>query len=245
MTKHTPFIPIEEAIEHFRQGRDRHHRRRRGPRERGRPRASRPRRSRPESINFMAKHGRGLICLALTEERCDELDLPLMVEDNTSTFGTAFTVSIEARGKVTTGISAADRAATVLIAIDPATRPDDLLAARARLPAARQEGRRAEARRPDRGLRRPRHPGRPAAGGRDLRDHERRRHDGARAGSRQGSRSEHGLKMITVADLISYRLRHEKLVRKVASPRPADELRRLPRSTPTSSTSPATSTWRW
>src|SRR5687768_7911990 len=59
----------------------------------------------PEAINFMARHARGLICLALTEERCDELGLPLMVEQNTSTYGTAFTVSIEARGRVTTGIS--------------------------------------------------------------------------------------------------------------------------------------------
>src|SRR5713101_1369893 len=63
----------------------------------------------PEKINFMAREGRGLICLALTGERCDELGLPMMVEDNTSNFGTAFTVSIEARGRTTTGISAADR----------------------------------------------------------------------------------------------------------------------------------------
>ena len=75
----------------------------------------------------MARYGRGLICLALTEERCDELRLPLMVQDNTTPFGTAFTVSIEARGKISTGISAADRAATILTAIDPRTRPDDLL----------------------------------------------------------------------------------------------------------------------
>ena len=81
----------------------------------------------PEAINFMARFGRGLICLALTEERCDELDLPPMVRDNTSPFGTAFTVSIEARGKTTTGISAADRAATIRTAVDPATRPADLL----------------------------------------------------------------------------------------------------------------------
>jgi len=79
-----------------------------------------------ESVNFMARFGRGLICLALTEERCAELDLPLMVEHNTATFGTAFTVSIEARGRVTTGISAADRAETVRVAIDPKTRPHDL-----------------------------------------------------------------------------------------------------------------------
>src|SRR5439155_4195403 len=81
----------------------------------------------PESINFMAKHGRGLICLALTEERCKALDLPLMVENNTSPYGTAFTVSIEARGRVTTGISAHDRSETVRMAIDPKARPADLL----------------------------------------------------------------------------------------------------------------------
>src|SRR5688572_15403153 len=79
-----------------------------------------------ESVNFMARFGRGLICLALTEERCKELDLPLMVENNTTNFGTAFTVSIEARGRVTTGISAKDRAETVRVAIDPKSRPHDL-----------------------------------------------------------------------------------------------------------------------
>jgi 3,4-dihydroxy 2-butanone 4-phosphate synthase/GTP cyclohydrolase II len=81
----------------------------------------------PASINFMARFGRGLICLALTEERCKELELPLMVEQNTAPYGTAFTVSIEARGRVTTGISAHDRSETVRVAIDPKTRPADLL----------------------------------------------------------------------------------------------------------------------
>src|SRR5229473_7548523 len=80
-----------------------------------------------ESVNFMARFGRGLICLAMTEERCQELDLPLMVEHNTSNYGTAFTVSVEARGRVTTGISAYDRSETVRVAIDPKTRPADLL----------------------------------------------------------------------------------------------------------------------
>src|SRR5215210_9319431 len=80
----------------------------------------------PAAINFMATHGRGLICLALTEQRCTELDLPLMVENNTSNYGTAFTVSIEARGRVTTGISARDRSETVRVAIDARTRPQDL-----------------------------------------------------------------------------------------------------------------------
>jgi 3,4-dihydroxy 2-butanone 4-phosphate synthase/GTP cyclohydrolase II len=82
----------------------------------------------PASINFMAREGRGLICLAMTEERCDELDLPLMIAGhrNTSHFGTAFTISIEAREGVTTGISAHDRAHTIRTAIDPASGADAL-----------------------------------------------------------------------------------------------------------------------
>ncbi|MBF0293430.1 MAG: bifunctional 3,4-dihydroxy-2-butanone-4-phosphate synthase/GTP cyclohydrolase II [Nitrospinae bacterium] len=80
----------------------------------------------PEAVNFMAREGRGLICLALTGKRCDELALPLMVRDNTSSFGTGFTVSIEARKGVTTGISAQDRYVTIKTAIDPATKPEDI-----------------------------------------------------------------------------------------------------------------------
>ncbi len=80
----------------------------------------------PGAINFMARHGRGLICLSLTPERVEELKLPMMTDDNTSPFGTAFTVSIEAKRGVTTGISAADRAKTIQTAIDPKTRPEDL-----------------------------------------------------------------------------------------------------------------------
>src|SRR5262245_7349529 len=76
----------------------------------------------PEAINFMATHGRGLICLPMTPERLDELDIPMMVNENSSRFGTAFCVPIEAKGKTTTGISAHDRAATILTAIDPETR---------------------------------------------------------------------------------------------------------------------------
>ena len=79
-----------------------------------------------EAVNFMAKEGRGLICLSLTEKRADELDLPLMVKDNSSSFGTAFTVSIEARRGVTTGISAADRARTIQVAIGDETTAADL-----------------------------------------------------------------------------------------------------------------------
>jgi len=80
----------------------------------------------PEAINFMAKHGRGLICLSLTPERVEELKLQMMTDDNTSPFGTAFTVSIEAKKGVTTGISASDRATTILTAINPNTKPEDL-----------------------------------------------------------------------------------------------------------------------
>ena len=80
----------------------------------------------PEIINFMAKHARGLICLPLTEDRCDELHLTTQVADNTSYLGTAFTVSIDARRGITTGISAADRATTILVAVDPNSRPQDL-----------------------------------------------------------------------------------------------------------------------
>jgi 3,4-dihydroxy 2-butanone 4-phosphate synthase/GTP cyclohydrolase II len=80
----------------------------------------------PEAINFMATHGRGLICLSLTPERVEQLQLPMMTTDNTSSFGTAFTISIEAKKGVTTGISAADRATTIKTAISPKARPEDL-----------------------------------------------------------------------------------------------------------------------
>ena len=80
----------------------------------------------PEAINFMARYGRGLICLTLSEELAQKLNLHLMVNDNQSRFKTAFTVSIEARRGVTTGISAHDRARTILAAVDPATKPEDL-----------------------------------------------------------------------------------------------------------------------
>src|SRR5512138_546904 len=81
----------------------------------------------PEKINFMARHGRGLVCLSITEERSRQLALPPMVQDNSSPFGTAFTVSIEARRGVTTGISAHDRATTIRTAIAEDARPEDLV----------------------------------------------------------------------------------------------------------------------
>ncbi|HEX6031291.1 MAG TPA: 3,4-dihydroxy-2-butanone-4-phosphate synthase, partial [Tepidiformaceae bacterium] len=81
----------------------------------------------PDTVNFMAKYGRGLVCVPLTEDRCEELKLPLMVDANDSHFGTPFTVPVEARTGVTTGISAPDRARTVQVLIDPKSGPDDLV----------------------------------------------------------------------------------------------------------------------
>src|ERR1035437_4117608 len=145
----------------------------------------------PEAINFMAKYGRGLVCLALPPERLDYLRLPQMSAQNTSQFGTAFTESIDAIGRgVTTGISAHDRANTILAAIDPGTRPADLAhpaprphrpghpprrlgAPRPRIPFARTQRRRAGPRRTDGSLGRPHAFSRVGARRRDLRDHER------------------------------------------------------------------------
>ena len=172
----------------------------------------------PEAINFMARFGRGLICVALTEKRCDELGLPLMVEDNTTPFGTAFTVSIEARGKITTGISAADRAATIRTAIDPATRPGDLLRPGHVFPLrARTGGVLKRAGQTEASVDLARFAGLTPAGVicEIMND------DGtmARVPDLKVFAERHGLLMITVADLIRYRLQHESLVRRIASPR--------------------------
>src|SRR5664280_1668142 len=137
----------------------------------------------PEMVNFMATHGRGLICLALTPERCDHLALPLMTAQNTSNFGTAFCESIDARHGVTTGISAADRALTILTAVDPQCRPADLARPGHVFPL-RAPRRRAGARRPDRSVGGPGAHGRTHARRRDLRGHERRWRHGARARAR-------------------------------------------------------------
>jgi 3,4-dihydroxy 2-butanone 4-phosphate synthase / GTP cyclohydrolase II len=171
----------------------------------------------PEAINFMARFGRGLICVALTEERCDELQLPLMVENNTSNFGTAFTVSIEARGRVTTGISARDRAETVKVAIDPKTRPSDLLRPGHVFPLrARKGGVLKRAGQTEASVDLAVIAGMtPAAVICEIMND-----DGtmARLPDLQGFAEEHGLKIISVADLIKYRMRHERLVQRVAAP---------------------------
>ena len=126
----------------------------------------------PEAINFMAKFGRGLICLALTEQRCDVLDLTPITPRNTSMFGTPFCEPIDALRGTTTGTSASDRATTILTATDPKTRPEDLGAARARLHAPCTPRRRAGARWPNRSLCRSGAHRRARSLGRDLRNHE-------------------------------------------------------------------------
>lgn len=167
----------------------------------------------PEAINFMSKYGRGLICLTMTSERCDQLRLPLMVSSNTSAFGTAFTVSIEAKKGVTTGISAADRSHTIRTAVDDSCRPEDLarpghifpLRARpggvlvragqtegsvdlARLAGLRQAGVICEIMNDDGSM--------------------------ARLPQLKKFAKEHGLKICTIADLVAYRMKHESLVRR-------------------------------
>jgi hypothetical protein len=127
----------------------------------------------PEAINFMARFGRGLICLTLTEDRADHLRLFPMTQQNSSRFGTAFTETIEAREGVTTGISAADRSHTIRTAISSGASYTDLAR-----PAARPQGRRAGARWADRGLSRSGPAGRPQSLRRHLRDYARRRRNG-------------------------------------------------------------------
>lgn len=172
----------------------------------------------PEAVNFMAKFGRGLICLALTEERCNELDLPLMVETNTSNYGTAFTVSIEARGRrVTTGISAHDRAETVRVAIDPKSRPADLLRPGHIFPLrATKGGVLKRAGQTEASVDLARIAGMtPAAVICEIMNE-----DGtmARLPDLREFAIRHGLRIISVADIIKYRMRTEKHVTRLASP---------------------------
>jgi 3,4-dihydroxy 2-butanone 4-phosphate synthase/GTP cyclohydrolase II len=171
----------------------------------------------PDAINFMATHGRGLICLPMTGSRLDELQIPLMVADGTNTaqFGTAFCVSIEARRNVSTGISTFDRAQTILTAIDEGTRPNDLARPGHVFPLRAREGGvlvRAGQTEASVDL------ARIAGLGPSAVICEIMRQDGtmARTPDLEEFADEHGLKIVTVADLISYRLRTERFVRKVA-----------------------------
>ena len=168
----------------------------------------------PEVINFMALHGRGLICLALPPERCDALQLPLMTPRNTSRFGTAFCESIDARDGVTTGISAADRARTVRVAMDPASKPADLARPGHIFPLrAREGGVLVRAGQTEAAVDLARLAGL-APGGVIC---EVMREDGAmaRVPELEEFCGRHGLKMISVAELIRHRLCHERSAKRV------------------------------
>ena len=210
MTQQTPFATIEEAIDDVRNGKivvvvDDPDRENEGDLVIAAQFAT------PEAINFMATHARGLICLCLTEERCDQLNLPPMTQHNEARLGTAFTVSVEAREGVTTGISAADRAHTIQVAIDPGSSPQDLVQPGHVFPLRARDG----------GVLR--RSGQTEASV-DLAHLaglipagvvcEIMNEDGtmARVPDLVPYCERHGLKMITVADLIEYRRRTEKLV---------------------------------
>ncbi len=170
----------------------------------------------PEAINFMAKYGRGLICLSLTEERINELRLPMMVSENTSRFQTAFTISIDARHGVTTGISAADRAKTILTAIDDHAKPEDLVAPGHVFPLrARKGGVLVRTGQTEGSVDLARLAGLKPAGV----ICEIMNEDGtmARMPDLQIFSKKHGIKIVTIADLIKYRLSKEILVRRVAT----------------------------
>ncbi|TMM04948.1 MAG: bifunctional 3,4-dihydroxy-2-butanone-4-phosphate synthase/GTP cyclohydrolase II [Actinobacteria bacterium] len=210
-----PFATIEEAIEDIRRGRmvvvvDDESRENEGDLTIAAQFVT------PEAINFMTKEGRGLICLALTPERCDELGLDLMAAKNESAFETAFTVSIEARDGVTTGISAPDRARTIQVAIDPESAPRDLVQPGHVFPLkARAGGVLERVGQTEAAVDLTRLAGLTPAGVicEIMND------DGtmARVGDLIDYCERHGLKMVTVADLVAYRRRHDNLIERVVS----------------------------
>jgi 3,4-dihydroxy 2-butanone 4-phosphate synthase/GTP cyclohydrolase II len=207
------FSPIEEALEEIRAGRmvvvcDDENRENEGDLTMAAQFVT------PEAINFMATHGRGLICLSLTPDRCEELGLDLMAAKNESPFETPFTVSIEAREGVTTGISAADRARTIQVAIDPDSRPRDLVQPGHVFPLKSRPGGVLERTgQTEAAVDLARLAGLNPSGVicEIMND------DGtmARVPDLVPYCERHGLKMITVADLIAYRRKHDKLVERV------------------------------
>ena len=217
MSTHTksPFATIEEALEDIRQGKmivvcDDEDRENEGDLTMAAQFAT------PEAVNFMAKEGRGLICLSLTPERCDEMGLDLMAAHNESPFETPFTVSVEAREGVTTGISAHDRAHTIQVAIDPQAAPADLVQPGHVFPLKAKPGGVLErAGQTEAGVDLARLAGLNPAGVicEVMND------DGtmARVPDLVEYCARHGLKMVTVADLIAYRRRHDKLIERVVS----------------------------
>jgi 3,4-dihydroxy 2-butanone 4-phosphate synthase/GTP cyclohydrolase II len=218
-TTRASFATIEEAIEDIRQGKmvvvcDDENRENEGDLTMAAQFVT------PEAINFMAKEARGLICLALTPERCEELGLDLMAAKNESAFETAFTVSIEAHSRhgVTTGISAADRARTIQVAIDPQTSPRELVQPGHVFPLkARPGGVLERVGQTEAAVDLARMAGLIPAGVicEIMND------DGsmARVTDLEPYCERHGLKMVTVADLVAYRRRHEKLVERVVATR--------------------------
>jgi 3,4-dihydroxy 2-butanone 4-phosphate synthase/GTP cyclohydrolase II len=173
--------------------------------------------STPEAVNFMAREARGLICVPLTARRCDELGLTPMVANNTAPHGTAFTISVEAKGRVTTGISAFDRAATIAALIDPETEPDDLLRPGHTFPLqARDGGVLRRAGQTEAAVDLARLAGLQPAGVicEIMND------DGsmARLPQLEEFSAKHGINIVSVAQLIAYRRLHEQLVRRVTEP---------------------------
>jgi len=228
MAAHSPFCDVETALEEIRAGRmivviDDEDRENEGDLTMAAEKIS------PEAINFMAKHGRGLVCLAMTEERLDYLRLGQMSAENTSMFGTAFTESIDARQGVTTGISAYDRAETIRVAIDPATRPHDLARPGHVFPLrARKGGVLVRAGQTEASVDLARLAGMVPAGVicEIMND------DGtmARVPQLTDFCRQHNLKMLTVAELIRYRMAHERYVKRLAEsivPTPYGEFRMI------------------
>lgn len=212
-----PFAKIEDAIEEIRSGRmvivvDDEDRENEGDLTIAAEKIT------PEAINFMARYGRGLICLPMSRQRLDELEVPLMVAENSSKFSTAFCVSIEAKHVVSTGISAADRSATVLVAIDESTRPADLARPGHMFPLRAVDGGVLQrAGQTEAGVDLARIAGLYPAGV----ICEVMNEDGtmARLPDLEVFAAEHDLKIVAIADLIKYRLRTERFVKRVASPR--------------------------
>jgi len=170
----------------------------------------------PEAINFMARYGRGLICLSLVEAKVEELQLPMMVSNNKSRFGTAFTISIEARRGVTTGISAADRATTILTAVADDATPEDLVSPGHVFPLrARKGGVLVRTGQTEGSVDLARLAGlRPAGVICEV-----MKDDGtmARMPDLEVFAEEHGLKIVTIADIIEYRMRNESFVHRAAT----------------------------
>jgi 3,4-dihydroxy 2-butanone 4-phosphate synthase/GTP cyclohydrolase II len=209
-----PKISIEQAIEHIRDGKmvilvDDEDRENEGDLTMAAELVT------PEAINFMAKYGRGLICLSLTAEKCDQLNLPLMVQNNTSPFETGFTVSIEAKCGVTTGISAADRATTILTAVADDATPNDLTRPGHIFPLrARDGGVMVRVGQTEGSVDLSRLAGRKPAGVIcEIMDD-----DGtmARMPSLEEFSEEHGIGICTIADLVEYRTRKESFVHRAA-----------------------------